>query len=117
MECLKHKDMVVLWGFSEGDCEKCGERVHTHYTPCKRICPKCSEEHDLCEVCGEKIVDKRVVLQHSYGENQEVKEKVEINYYQPDSYFSIWFGKWSHTFDGDGKLIYSTDLLNTTCGK
>lgn len=52
MICHRHKDMIVLHAFSEGKCEKCGEKVTTPHIPCNKVCQKCSDEYNLCEVCG-----------------------------------------------------------------
>lgn len=60
MQCLSHKDMIVLWGFSQGPCQKCEETVHTHYTPCHRVCEECSMLYGLCQVCGKKLSPEEI---------------------------------------------------------
>ena len=59
MECKdKHKDMIVLWGFSEDKCKECGDNIVTAHTPCNVICERCSKKLKLCEICGDKITSK-----------------------------------------------------------
>ena len=55
MEHLKCKKRIVLCAFSEGTCEKCGVNIVCSTTPESKICEKCSEEHDICEFCGEEL--------------------------------------------------------------
>jgi len=63
MICHRHKDMIVQHAFSEGKCEKCGENICTPHIPCNKICEKCSEENNLCEVCGtEMMIDIKELI-------------------------------------------------------
>jgi hypothetical protein len=59
MKCNKHDKMVVLHAFSSGDCIVCGKEITTEHIPCNKVCPDCSEEHGLCEICGEKIMNEK----------------------------------------------------------
>jgi len=49
--------MVVLHGFSEGKCIMCERVVVTAHIPCNKVCPVCSENMNMCEICGAKIED------------------------------------------------------------
>lgn len=55
MKCKKCDDRVVLWAFSEGQCEICDIKVVTSHIPCHKVCNSCAEKHNLCEQCGESI--------------------------------------------------------------
>lgn len=55
MECGKHENMIVMHAFSEGKCQECECEVITSHIPCDKVCEKCSEEKNLCQVCGELI--------------------------------------------------------------
>lgn len=50
-----HNNRVVLWGFDLTKCTICGCEITTAHTPGNVVCPKCSEDNGLCEICGEKI--------------------------------------------------------------
>ncbi len=56
MNCGKHKNMIVMHAFSFGKCQKCKKNIQTSHTPCNIVCVKCSKKHNLCEVCGEKVI-------------------------------------------------------------
>jgi hypothetical protein len=51
--CKKGK--IVMHAFSEGECEKCGDRVVTSHTPCDKLCKSCSDTLSLCKECGVEI--------------------------------------------------------------
>ena len=55
MDCGKHKNMIVMHAFSKGECELCGKEIQTSHIPCDKVCKECSEEHKVCQVCGDKI--------------------------------------------------------------
>lgn len=55
MECNKHEGMIVLRAFSEGKCNVCNGKVITSHIPCNIVCDKCSNEFNLCVICGEEI--------------------------------------------------------------
>lgn len=57
MKCNKHKggSWMVMHAFSQGPCKVCGEEVVTAHTPCDEVCKKCSEENELCTVCGADV--------------------------------------------------------------
>lgn len=52
MKCNNCINKFVLWGFSQGDCEKCHKNFTCGYTPCDKLCDKCSEKNNLCSMCG-----------------------------------------------------------------
>lgn len=58
MKCKKCEHMIVLHAFSFGNCELCEKEISTSHIPCDKICPKCAEENDLCESCGNKIIEE-----------------------------------------------------------
>ena len=41
-----------MHAFSTGECTCCGRPVTTVYTPCNKVCPICSANLKLCEICG-----------------------------------------------------------------
>lgn len=47
--------MIVLHAFSQGECVECDAHIDTGHIPCDKVCQKCSNEKNLCEVCGDKI--------------------------------------------------------------
>lgn len=51
--CKKGK--IVLWAFSNGECEVCKEEVWTSHIPCDRLCEECSEKEKRCKECGCEI--------------------------------------------------------------
>jgi hypothetical protein len=59
MICNKHDKMIVMHAFSTGNCIICNEIITTPHIPCNKVCPICSEKHSLCEICGDKIIDKK----------------------------------------------------------
>ena len=62
MKCNKHDKMVVMHAFSSGNCIKCDEEVTTSHIPCNKVCPECSENYGLCEICGEEMVKTKKKL-------------------------------------------------------
>jgi len=60
MKCLKHKNMIVLHAFSEGNCENCDCVISTPHIPCDRICEACSIKYKLCQVCGKELTQEEV---------------------------------------------------------
>ena len=56
-ECEKHKDRIVLWGSSSGNCIKCGDEIYRMYIPCDKVCTKCSEELNICVICGDELIN------------------------------------------------------------
>jgi len=65
MKCDKHSQgMIVLHAFSDGECEVCGQEVVTAHIPCDEVCERCSEDNNLCQVCGEKISKVTVKIGH-----------------------------------------------------
>lgn len=63
------------------------------------------------------MTERKALLQLRQGKNSEVKESVEVSFDESQTYLMLWCDKWSHTFDGNGRLIYSTDLENAVCGE
>ena len=55
MDCKKCNGRIVLWAFSEFDCELCGKQMQCSFTPPNKICDVCAEENDFCEFCGEDL--------------------------------------------------------------
>jgi hypothetical protein len=57
MECEKclTSNKIVLWGSCEFICELCDEKSVCLHIPPTKICSNCSNEHDVCEECGEKL--------------------------------------------------------------
>jgi hypothetical protein len=54
-ECGSHKGMIVLHAFADTNCIKCNDKIVTEHTPGNKVCDKCSEELDLCAVCGKQV--------------------------------------------------------------
>ncbi len=55
MECHRHDKMVVMHAFSKGNCTICDKEIQTPHIPCNKVCPVCSENHRVCEICGAEI--------------------------------------------------------------
>jgi len=55
MICDRHDKMVVAHAFSEGKCTICDRKIVTVHIPCNKVCPVCSENLRLCEICGAEI--------------------------------------------------------------
>lgn len=60
MKCLKHKNMIVMHAFSEGECQNCGCHIDTSHIPCDKICEICSIKYKLCQVCGKELTPEEV---------------------------------------------------------
>lgn len=52
MVCEPCKKRIVLWGFSNGECEICKFPIQTHHTPGYKLCDKCGEDNNLCVFCA-----------------------------------------------------------------
>lgn len=61
MTCDRCKRMIVAHAFSFGKCKLCGSDITTPHMPCYDICDVCSDKHNKCVQCGEKIIEKDVV--------------------------------------------------------
>jgi len=60
MKCLKHKNMIVLHAFSDGECQNCGTHIQTPHIPCDVICEHCSVLYKLCQVCGKELSPEEI---------------------------------------------------------
>jgi len=64
MDCGKHKDNIVLHGFSEGECDVCGRHIDTAHTPCDQVCERCSDDLAICQVCGDGVGNDITIYSH-----------------------------------------------------
>lgn len=53
-----HDNRIVLWGSCLTNCIVCDDEIYNLQIPGDVVCSRCSERHELCEVCGEIIDDK-----------------------------------------------------------
>ena len=53
----KHEshNMFCGQGFRDWICKLCGKKSIHHNTAVPKVCKSCSEKHNVCENCGEKI--------------------------------------------------------------
>lgn len=55
MKCKKCEKRFYFHSFCYGVCRKCKTQIVSTHTPGNKVCKKCAEEGNVCEVCGEEL--------------------------------------------------------------
>lgn len=62
MICHKCERRIVQPAVSAGVCEQCGAEIWSGNSPANKFCPACSYLYNVCEVCGDPILHRPVIL-------------------------------------------------------
>lgn len=109
MKCNKHDKMVVLHAFSNGDCIICGKEIIIEHIPCNKVCPECSEEQGLCEICGEKFINMKKLKLEVLNESGNTVRSYHIDYNETEGKrIRLSIEDYHYIMNTEGKLVILT---------